>query len=84
MLGENGHLHDPPRTARSSNLTASPRCAGVRQAPVWSPAHAVIPFRIANPDAPFLLVPAGISGRGPFDFVADTGNGAPYQVLLAP
>lgn len=45
---------------------------------------ATIPFRIANPDAPLIVVDAEVDGQGPFPFVLDTGNGVPLPVLVTP
>ncbi len=35
--------------------------------------HADVPFRLASPDTPLILVPVFANGRGPFQFVVDTG-----------
>lgn len=43
-----------------------------------------VPFRIACEDAPLLVVQARVNGQGPFDFVLDTGNGAPLDLLVTP
>jgi hypothetical protein len=43
-----------------------------------------IPFRIASHNAPLILLAAQINGEGPFDFVMDSGNGAPLDLLISP
>lgn len=43
-----------------------------------------LPFRIASPDAPLLVVRAEVNGQGPFDFILDTGNGAPVEAIISP
>lgn len=35
--------------------------------------NAAVPFRIANPTKPLILVPVTINGRGPYQFILDTG-----------
>jgi len=39
-------------------------------------AHAEVPFRLAGPAKPLVLVPAFVNGRGPHTFVLDTGASA--------
>jgi len=39
-------------------------------------AHAEVPFRLAGPVKPLVLVPAFVNGRGPYEFVLDTGASA--------
>lgn len=39
-------------------------------------AHAEVPFRLAAPAKPLVLVPAFVNGRGPHTFVLDTGASA--------
>lgn len=39
-------------------------------------AHAQIPFRLAGPVKPLVMVPAYVNGRGPHAFVLDTGASA--------
>jgi predicted aspartyl protease len=41
-----------------------------------SSAHAEVPFRLAAPAKPLVLVPAFVNGRGPHTFVLDTGASA--------
>ena len=41
-----------------------------------------IPFRLASPEVPLILVPARANGVA-FEAVLDTGNGAPSTFLLA-
>lgn len=41
-----------------------------------SVSHAEVPFRLAGPVKPLVLVPAFVNGRGPHTFVLDTGASA--------
>jgi hypothetical protein len=50
----------------------------------WLASMHTLSFRIASADAPLLLVPAKVNGQGPFDFVLDTGNGAPVDFFVSP
>ena len=34
-----------------------------------------VPFRLAGAAQPLILVPTSVNGRGPFDFILDTGAG---------
>lgn len=43
-----------------------------------------VPFRIASPDAPLLVLQSRINGQGVFDLIVDTGNGAPVEMLISP
>jgi predicted aspartyl protease len=43
-----------------------------------------LPFHIASPDAPLLLLPATVNDHGPVDFILDTGNGAPVDLFISP
>jgi predicted aspartyl protease len=40
------------------------------------PGRATIPFRLASPDKPLIVVPVFVNGTGPHDFVLDTGASA--------
>ena len=72
---------------KAFRLTLDYRRRVVRLAPGGSPsgfevagpasaAHAEVPFRLAAPAKPLVLVPAFVNGRGPHTFVLDTGASA--------
>lgn len=50
--------------------------AGYEVAGAGSAAHVEVPFRLAGPVKPLVLVPAFVNGRGPHAFVLDTGASA--------
>jgi len=49
---------------------------GYEVAGAGASAHAEVPFRLAGPVKPLVLVPAFVNGRGPHTFVLDTGASA--------
>lgn len=69
-------VHCMVNNSNDMNITAT--------VPARSPVvYAEVPFRFLSPTAPLLMVRAKVNGKGPFEFVLDTGNGS-FPLLIAP
>jgi predicted aspartyl protease len=61
---------------RVIRLAQSGYQGGFEVAGAGAAAHAQVPFRLAGPVKPLVMVPAFVNGRGPHAFVLDTGASA--------